>query len=86
MAHCNAELAVLDLATMQWSTPEAEGPVPPPRAGGCVCVGCAGRRVAGAALPAADWCVWALLRLKASCLPLPALPLPCHSLLPCRSL
>jgi hypothetical protein len=68
VAHCNAELAVLDLATMQWSTPEAEGPVPPPRAGGCVCVGWAGEgySIAGAALLAADWCVWALIILKTS--------------------
>ena len=36
VAHCNSELHVLDLETMEWSVPEAEGPVPPPRAGGWV--------------------------------------------------
>ncbi|PRW20510.1 acyl- -binding domain-containing 4 [Chlorella sorokiniana] len=33
VAHCNNELWVLDTETMEWSQPEAEGPVPPPRAG-----------------------------------------------------
>jgi hypothetical protein len=33
VAHCNSELYCLDLETMEWSRPEAEGPVPPPRAG-----------------------------------------------------
>lgn len=33
VAHCNNELWMLDTETMEWSQPEAEGPVPPPRAG-----------------------------------------------------
>ena len=85
MAHCNAELAVLDLATMQWSRPEAEGPVPPPRAGASVCVcgavcghvcgrGAWLRRVAGAVLTGR--CVYpAHLSCGLAALPLP-LPLP----------
>lgn len=38
VAHCNNELWVLDTETMEWSQPEAEGPVPPPRAGGPLCM------------------------------------------------
>ena len=33
VAHCNDELWVLDTQTLEWSEPQAEGPVPPPRAG-----------------------------------------------------
>jgi hypothetical protein len=33
VAHCNNELHVLDLDTLEWSRLESEGPVPPPRAG-----------------------------------------------------
>ncbi|KAL4424739.1 hypothetical protein ABPG77_000082 [Micractinium sp. CCAP 211/92] len=33
VAHCNDELHCLDTQTMEWSQPEFEGPVPPPRAG-----------------------------------------------------
>ncbi|KAL4422567.1 hypothetical protein ABPG75_008764 [Micractinium tetrahymenae] len=33
VAHCNNELRCLDTQTMEWSQPESEGPVPPPRAG-----------------------------------------------------
>eukprot|EP00887_Chlorella_sp_A99_P000351 scaffold13.g351.t1 len=33
VAHCFNDLHVLDTETMEWSTPELEGPVPPPRAG-----------------------------------------------------
>lgn len=40
VAHCNDELWVLDTHTMEWSRPEAEGPVPPPRAGACAGKGC----------------------------------------------
>jgi hypothetical protein len=33
VAHCNNELHVLDLLSLEWSVPDSEGPVPPPRAG-----------------------------------------------------
>jgi len=33
VASCFNDLAVLDTQTMEWSVPETEGPVPPPRAG-----------------------------------------------------
>lgn len=33
VAHCNDELWMLDVQTLEWSRPAAEGPVPPPRAG-----------------------------------------------------
>ncbi|KAL6782490.1 hypothetical protein ACKKBG_A06980 [Auxenochlorella protothecoides x Auxenochlorella symbiontica] len=33
VAHCFDDVHVLDTATLEWSQPEVEGPVPPPRAG-----------------------------------------------------
>ena len=44
VAHCNNELHVLDLLTLEWSQPEAEGPVPPPRAGAPLPLPCCAAR------------------------------------------